>query len=297
MSTETRLNKAFELALKLPLNEDSRYVLFSDCHRGIGTSNDNFIKHQYVFYAALQHYYNDGFTYIELGDGDELWENRKLKPIVEVYSNIYWLLSQFRGQKRLHLIYGNHDMVKRKSDYCKEHLSSYFCTDSQCQRKLMPGIGYHEGIILENSNRSIRNIYLTHGHQASCLNSVFWRLARFLVRYVWAGLERHGYPDPTSAAKNYEVKERVEQRLTDWAVKHDVLLITGHTHRSVLEENSPYYANTGSCIHPRCITCIEICEQMIRLVKWFISTDENQRVYIAREVLNEIPQNQFTVKE
>jgi hypothetical protein len=44
MGYETRISKAFEGALKLPLSDNSKYVLFSDCHRGVGTSNDNFLK-------------------------------------------------------------------------------------------------------------------------------------------------------------------------------------------------------------------------------------------------------------
>jgi len=32
------------------------------------------------FFFALEHYYAQGFTYIEIGDGDELYEN-KSRPI------------------------------------------------------------------------------------------------------------------------------------------------------------------------------------------------------------------------
>mgnify|MGYP000394021168 CR=1 FL=1 len=78
MGYETRISKAFEGALKLPLSDNSKYVLFSDCHRGVGTSNDNFLKNQHLYFAALQHYYQNNFTYIELGDGDELWETDPL---------------------------------------------------------------------------------------------------------------------------------------------------------------------------------------------------------------------------
>lgn len=117
MGYETRISKAFEGALKLPLSDNSKYVLFSDCHRGVGTSNDNFLKNQHLYFAALQHYYQNNFTYIELGDGDELWENRSFNRILEIHSNVFWLLSQFYYQKRLYLIYGNHDIVKQNSSF------------------------------------------------------------------------------------------------------------------------------------------------------------------------------------
>ena len=74
MSYLSRIDHAFSDAPVLPLSENGRYVLFSDCHRGIGTSNDNFLKNQHLYFAALNYYYQHSFCYIELGDGDELWE-------------------------------------------------------------------------------------------------------------------------------------------------------------------------------------------------------------------------------
>lgn len=66
----------------------------SDCHRGIGTSSDNFLKNQHLFFAALKYYYKRGYTYIELGDGDELWENRSMKNIVEVHDEVFEMFAQ-----------------------------------------------------------------------------------------------------------------------------------------------------------------------------------------------------------
>ena len=96
MGYYSRISKSFEGALRLPLNRNSKYVLISDCHRGVGNSNDNFLKNQNLYFAALQHYYKAGYTYIELGDGDELWENRSMKQIIETHSNVFLLLSRFQ---------------------------------------------------------------------------------------------------------------------------------------------------------------------------------------------------------
>ena len=73
MSANSRITNAYENAFCLPLNPSSKYVLFSDCHRGTGRSNDNFLKNEYLYLAALKYYFSHSFTYIELGDGDELW--------------------------------------------------------------------------------------------------------------------------------------------------------------------------------------------------------------------------------
>lgn len=69
MGYETRISKAFEGALKLPLSDNSKYVLFSDCHRGVGTSNDNFLKNQHLYFAALQHYYQNNLPILNWAMG------------------------------------------------------------------------------------------------------------------------------------------------------------------------------------------------------------------------------------
>lgn len=50
----------------------------------------------------------------------------------------------------------------------------------------------------------------------------------------------------------------------------------GHTHRPVFPPpgETPYF-NVGSCVHPRCITGIEIENGLLVLVKWFINANES----------------------
>ncbi|MDE6845690.1 MAG: metallophosphoesterase family protein [Lachnospiraceae bacterium] len=261
MSTSYRLDRAFAQAPVLPLSYRSKYVLVSDCHRGVGTSSDNFLKNQHLYFAALEYYYRNGFSYIELGDGEELWENRNLRNIAEIHNDVYEMLSRFDERGRLHLIYGNHDMIQKKNP------------------------AYHEALILRSESVSGISLYLTHGHQASLLNSTFWRVARFLVRYFWNPLENIGILDPTSAAKNYEVKEKCEESLRYWAEENKHILITGHTHRPVMPEEPAYYYNTGSCVHPRCITCIEIERGKLTLVKWSMQARIDSVLYVEREVI------------
>ena len=263
MSTTTRLSKSFENVPVLPLNYQSRFVLFSDCHRGRGNSNDNFLKNQHLYCAALKHYFQLNFTYIELGDGDELWENRRLSDICDIHGKAYCLMNMFAGQNRLYMLYGNHDMEKK-------YLTDYY----KC----------YSGLILKDCQNR-HDIYLTHGHQAELLNSVFWRLARFLVRYLWSPLENIGFSDPTSAAKNYVRKEKAEKRLTAWAENEHKLLITGHTHRPRLSPDTSPYFNTGSCVHPKSITCIEIERRSLSLVEWTLDSRQNMGLYVTRNVL------------
>ncbi|MDE6405947.1 MAG: serine/threonine protein phosphatase [Lachnospiraceae bacterium] len=274
MSTSTRLNRAFLHAPLLPLSQRSRYILMSDCHRGIGTSSDNFLKNQHLYFAAMEHYYRQGFTYIELGDGDELWENRRIQNIMDIHSDVFRIFEQFHRQNRLYLLYGNHDIVKRKKRL--QPLFSPLC--------------FYEGIILTTGTPPDHtpriSLYLTHGHQASLLNSTLWPLSRFLVRYVWNPLENLGVLDPTSAAKNYHTKNKCESRLNRWAEENRRILIAGHTHRPTLPDNPAHYYNTGSCVHPRCITCIEIERMTMTLVKWSMATRTDSTLYVAREIIS-----------
>lgn len=284
MSYTARLDRAFLHAPVLPVSPDTKYVFFSDCHRGTGNNNDNFLKNANSYFAALQYYYQYGFCYIEAGDGDELWENRRLNQIAEIHEDVFRLLCRFLQEGRLYMLYGNHDMIKKSPR-----------TELPC----LPGLCIHEGLILKSDKRALE-LRVTHGHQADLLNSVFWRLARFLVRYFWAPLEYFGVLDPTSSAKNNTKKEKLEKKYTSYAKDSGVLLLTGHTHRPMLgSELSPYY-NCGSCVHPKGITCIELCGFHASLIKWRASAEKSGHfgniydqcpptfpLYITREVLEE----------
>ena len=280
-----RISKAFEYAPRLPLSSCSKYVLFSDCHRGNGTNNDNFLKNQNIYFAALDYYFKRGFTYIELGDGDELWENRNFSQITKIHSNAFWLLSHFYAQNRFYSIYGNHDMCKKNTVFCAKKCCHYYCDSTDCRSPLFPDILFPEGIILKNCIGG-PDIYLIHGHQSDLLNSTLWKLSRFLVRYIWRPLEGIGFLDPTSAAKNYTQKKKTEQRLTTWCKKEQHILIAGHTHRPRLPLPGEIpYCNVGSSIHPRFITVIEIEHMSLSLVKWTYETRADHALVMGRKLL------------
>jgi UDP-2,3-diacylglucosamine pyrophosphatase LpxH len=284
MSTIKRLDRLLETAPRIPFSNKSKIVFFSDCHRGEGGWADNFAKNQNIYFHALNHYYENGFTYFELGDGEELWENKSLSSIVDNYRNIYRLFARFYNKNRLHVIYGNHDMEKKDPNKTK-CFDKAFCSRKNCMLELCPGIKFYEAIVLRHKE-SKSEILLAHGHQADFLNYNLWRLARFLVRYIWKPLETIGVRDPTSAAKNYKRRIAVERKLIEWVEKRKLMLIAGHTHRPVFPSpEEPPYFNDGSCVHPRCITCIEIDNGEIMLVKWAYFIRKDGTVYVGRELL------------
>ena len=74
MFTKTRLTEAYEGAQVEYFDETTKYVFISDQHRGDGSLSDEFARNRNIFQFAIDTYYRNGFTYVEAGDGDELWE-------------------------------------------------------------------------------------------------------------------------------------------------------------------------------------------------------------------------------
>lgn len=300
MSVKKRLNRIRDSAEEITLRESSRFIIMSDCHRGDGSLSDNFSGNSALFHTALNHYYKDGYTYIELGDGDELWENKSMDTIRQVHSDTFELLSRFDKARRLYMLFGNHDAVKRKARWFERYFNA----------PEFPNLSIREALILRGRSTQ-GSILLLHGHQADFFNYKLWRLARFLVRHLWRPLELIGVRDPTSASVNHSKLNTVERELSNWAKAENQLVIAGHTHHEIfpayavqggtlyanlLPENDPrdgssfesvrsLYYNDGSCVHARRITGIEIADCRISLVAWSYKVRESGTIYIGKDIL------------
>ncbi len=286
MSTKTRFDRAYKNAHTIPFNDTSKFILFSDCHRGDNSFADDFSRNRHLYFHALTHYDKTGFTYCELGDGDELWENRSFENIYPAHTNVYKLLKKMYNECRFHPIYGNHDMVYKNQNYVDKHLSHYFDPKSGTDIPLFPGIKFHEAIILRHETTN-QELFLAHGHQADWWNYLFWKWGRFLVRILWKPLQVVGIYDPTSPAKNFKELKKIERRTKKWITDNNNLLtVVGHTHRPRFPEPGDIaYFNDGSCVHPRSITGIEIENGCISLIKWQLSTTEDGVLKIVRVLL------------
>ncbi len=283
MSSESRLNRAYKNAKVIPFDDTSKFILFSDCHRGDNSFADEFANNRNIYFHALKYYYNKGFTYCELGDGDELWENRNFDMIFRAHKNVYELLSLLYNENRLEMIWGNHDMVYRNPKYVKKHLFQYFDHKTDQQIPLFPNIKYQEAIVLKHKNTK-QEIFMLHGHQADFMNYTGWKINRLLVRVLWKPLQVIGISDPTSPAKNYKETIRLERRIKKWIANNkNLFTIIGHTHRPRFPEAGelPLF-NDGSCVHPRSITGMEIENGTITLIKWQISTTDDGTLKIIR---------------
>jgi len=296
----------------ITLTPGMKLIVMSDMHRGDGSGADDFAKNSLIYRCALKHYLEEGSTYIELGDAEELWENDNFDQIYITHTPVYELLAKFHdpdpAKTRYLKVWGNHDL------YWKDNEAVY--------RTLFPDIAIHEGIVLESGNREDndemgRVILLIHGHQADpkcCGEGAV--VSKFFVHYFWPDLQRCGVKDPTRAALNPGLCNEVDRRLHEWANNNDQgidVIIAGHTHRAVFENLSlterryleskiktegikikhqpdGNYYNTGSCVHPLSITGLEITFDggtgpQLRLIEWGQAT-EGHALTIQREEIS-----------
>jgi membrane protein DedA with SNARE-associated domain/UDP-2,3-diacylglucosamine pyrophosphatase LpxH len=264
-----RLDHVLETAAEIPFDDTSKIVLFSDVHRGDKSNRDEFAPNESLFMHALRHYYQDGFTYIELGDGDDLWQIGRFSAIRRAYPQVFKLLYQFRWQNRLHLIVGNHEIQGRGYE-----------------RVQKDDLVAEEGLVLRHS-RTGQRLFVVHGHQVDVWCDKLASISRPAVRLIYTafnllGLENGAFSVAPSETEGMIIQklgqwyrnqqEKLTQQLIDWARNRRQLIITGHTHLPMfaVDRREPYF-NTGCCVNPGYITGIEIQNGLISLVKWFVN--------------------------
>lgn len=283
-----RLDTQLETDHILNISSDSKLIIMSDCHRGDNKFSDEFAPNKSIYLHALNHYFDSGFTYIELGDGDELWEISDFNRIVQANQEVFKLLRKFFLDERLILLYGNHDLKRKDPEFVKESMYEWHNKELNCSEDLFPGIQMCESLVLKPDNHEGR-ILLVHGHQADPVNDYFWRFSLLMVRYVWKNLQFFGLNDPTSPAKNHTKLNTVERRIKNWIKdKSDTIIITGHTHNPRFPKpgDIPYF-NDGCCVHPRSITGLEIENNKISLIKWSVLADSEGVLKVKRHLLAE----------
>lgn len=285
MFTNRQLDKAFAKAPIIPFDDGDRFIILSDCHRGDNSISDEFAHNQNLVLHALEYYYQNGYTFIENGDGDELWEHKRFNHIRFAHGDIYELIQKFHQAKRYLLIYGNHNMQFREAGAVKEMLHTYRDEYTGERTPLFEDIITHEAVILEYSP-SGQMLYVAHGHQGDLMNDQLWRLSRFWMRYFWRYMHIIGFHNPASPAKNMHKRHKIERRFVRWVKETHHLLIIGHTHRPKFStpDQAPYF-NSGSCVRPRNITGLEIVNGEIMLIEWRIWPDEEGRLQVVRRIL------------
>ena len=105
------------LIINIDLTKD-KFIIFSDHHKGNKDQGDDFANNEPNYLAALDYYLLNKFTYINLGDAEELW---KYTPKEVIAKNILALRSEAKFQEqdkiegtcRYYKTFGNHDQSAR----------------------------------------------------------------------------------------------------------------------------------------------------------------------------------------
>lgn len=262
------LDRIYRRAPVVRFGDSSRLVFFSDSHRGDNSRADAFRPNANLFNRALAHYNARGFTYVEVGDGDELWQNGRFDDVRRAHGATFHLLKQFDRAGRLHLLLGNHDIQGDRREARKGDLVA------------------RESLVLQHASTGQR-IFVLHGHQADCSAEQMQAISRLVVRRVWKRLLLLGFgeahPRPRSTPVRPSPLQRVAEwlraefveRLLEWAATRQRPLICGHTHRLAMAAPGevPYF-NTGNCVEPGRITGIEIQHGAISQVQWVFRSGE-----------------------
>lgn len=283
-----QLDKAYQLSPHLKFDNHSRLIFISDAHRGVNNRDDMFAPNAGLFLHALTHYYNEEYTFVEVGDGDELWHNRNFNDIRRTYSQIFDLFAKFSQQDRLHLIIGNHDSPRGLFDPLEKD-----------------GIPVYQGLRLTYSPTG-QKLFAVHGHQADPSGDKKWGFHRWQSRYVMKYLLRGGIdkfhhfaepkpdlPEPVrlrrlpvwfgdwAMTKAYELESAIQL----WLAKEQQIVISGHTHMiNFPRKDELPHINTGHCITPGYLTGLEIDQGIMSMVKW---TERDGR--FERSVLRQRP--------
>ena len=226
--SQRRINKALDRTLqiarrekRIKLTENSRFVIFSDHHKGAGDEADDFNPCKKTYLAALDHYYKDGSTLILLGDVEELWENQ-IHEVMETHQDVFRSEARFFPDRYIRIV-GNHDDAWNVPSAVATYLEP-----------MLPNIRLLPGLVLEFENEALYGeVFMAHGHQGTIESDI---LAGFSSRFlpIYRQLQNKFHIGHTTPATDDYLRGEHDTQLYRWASQQrNLILIAGHTHRPV----------------------------------------------------------------
>ncbi len=285
MRTSHRLDEVYKKAFPIPFDKDSKYVFFGDTHRGDDSLSDEFGRNRPIYYHALNHYYQNGFTYVEVGDGDELIEHRNFRHIYNAHVPTFRMLRKFFRDGRMLRIFGNHDRQTSKEEFVRANY--YQVPDDYLDEcvDLFPGLIIHESLLF-TSRETGQELFVVHGHQGDTLNDQLRFIPFLCIRTFWSLFHRMGMKYAATPAKSRERRHKVEKQYSKWNLDRDKIIICGHTHRPKFPKpGESSYFNVGCCIHPRGISCLELENNTLTLVLWRMHSRQDGNLFIKRTIV------------
>ena len=311
----------------IPFEKNSRFIIFSDQHKGAKNGSDDFMNAEKNYLTALDYYNQNNFQFISLGDNEELWENT-LAAVKKNNIPSFEKEKLFLQRKAFVKIFGNHDLYWNNDPFAGWQLKKIYDEE----------VKIYEGVVLQTTvDDNPLDIFLTHGHQGDG-QSDGNKFSSWVVGAIWAPLQAYLDLNPNTPSVNNHLKTEHNRMMYEWSeAQKNLLLITGHTHQPVFEslthleklvrqlsaainannkeeqekikkeiawQKNEYnniqhlgpatkstYFNTGCCcFSDGDITGIEIADGMIRLIKWEYDDKKDS----ARKILEETSLSQIT---
>jgi len=298
------------------------WIILSDHHKGKRNGADDFTTNEDCYLGALEYYNQHAFSYINLGDSEELWENN-IFSILKHNKATFAAERKFVERNAYYKVYGNHDSFWRFDPLSAQYLKQMYGQPVKIFGGLILNIEYTPEKRLQ--------LFCTHGHQGDANSDGNWLSAAF-VTYIWGPLQSLLRINTNTPSAKDMLKTLHNSIMYKWsAAQQQLVLITGHTHQPVFaslthlerlllnletaHENcdletaqkiekeiprrrseyafvnhafrnmKPSYFNTGCCCYnDGNITGIEIVENNIKLVKWEMK--ENTAVRIVAEEMS-----------
>ena len=233
------LDAAFQRALEQEQTEgqmlldihSSKFVIFSDHHKGSRDGADDFMLCERAYNAALAYYNRLKYTLLVMGDVEELWEEQP-ETVLNAYAHTLELEGQFHQDGRYMRFWGNHDDAWSHPDLVEQLL-----------RPALKGgpLQVRESIILHvrDGEEELGRLFLVHGHQGTLDSDRIAPISKFFVRYFWRPIQRTIRVSFNTPAKDFELRNVHDSALYFWSESQEkVILIAGHTHRPVFKSES-----------------------------------------------------------
>ncbi|GEO10964.1 metallophosphoesterase [Segetibacter aerophilus] len=205
--------------------ETDRFIIFSDMHKGTKNGADDFNFSEKNYLQALEYYEKNKFTYIQLGDAEELWEN-KLAAVKKANADSFDKERFFLQRNAFIKVFGNHDLFWDNSPFSSSELEDIYAQK----------VTIYEGVVLRTTDSSNSlDIFLTHGHQGDELSDGNW-FTKWFIANLWAPLQSYLLINPNTPAYYNYLKTAHNKLMYEWvAPQQNILLVTGHTHQPVFQ--------------------------------------------------------------
>ena len=233
------LDEAFQRSLEQEASEGeqvldldrSRFVIFSDHHKGGRDGADDFRLCERAYNAALAYYDRLGYTLAVMGDVEELWEERP-ETVLKAYPHTFELEAKFHMNGRYLRFWGNHDDDWSHPDLVEKWL-----------RPALGGNPIHvrESLILHvrDGETELGRLFLVHGHQGTLDSDRIAPISRILVRWFVRPFQRITKRSFNTPSKDFLLRYVLDSEMYSWSERQQKLvLITGHTHRPVFKSES-----------------------------------------------------------